>query len=377
MKKLLLSAAALLTMGSAIGQQRSASLTEAPVQISEQALAQINGEGPEAVGDTILRSNLNLATGQDTLTLYYVDAAPYDSGFATGFNAYGDRGFAERYDISGNDSTIRVIGVAAFYDGRAQAASNKTIKVKAYRQGPKVLRAGSTRTYYNGKPGQGIDSITVNIAALRSTATGANGLIDTFAIHRFTNPTNTVNDSFFVGVELGTYSYSSLGGDTLNILTTKQGERRATSPLAYMQGQDTIRNVQNAVMFSNGTWADEFFENIGLAHHFVILALIRVQSITGLVDKGIANDDLTFFGSFPNPARTTSTVRFALQNTADVRVDMMDMTGRTVRTVNNPRMSAGQHDVAVSTEGLAAGEYIMSVRTSMGGAVGVQVTVAQ
>ena len=374
MKKLLLFSAALLTAGVAFSQQRSVNPTS-PLLSGVEA---VSVDGPEAVGDTIIRRNTDFSAGQDTATYYNYDVTlPLDTGFVTGYNRWNDRQFAERYDMSGADSTVRLIGVRAYLFGRATATSTKTVKFKGWRQGNRTLVTGTTRTYFNGKPTTGIDSLTVNLVNMRQTAAAANGRVDTFYTALFTNPTNTINDSFFVGVDFGNVNYASLGGDTLNLVTTRQGERRTFSPVQYMQGTDSILNVQNAVYDSANRWLDQYWQNSGLRHHFVAYAIIRVQSITGLIENGLTNDDLTFYGSFPNPARTTSTVRFALKNTADVHVDMTDMTGRVVRSINRPRTATGQHDVEVPVSGLAAGQYIMSVRTSEGGAIGVQVIVAQ
>lgn len=371
MKKLLLSAAVLFTAGSAIAQQRTPNLTETPVLNMQD----LTPAGPEAVGDTIVKSNI---AGADNLTFYGYDSAlPRDTGYVTGYNRWLDRQFAERYDISGGDSTVRLIGVRAYIYGRAAVGTTKTVKFKGWAQGAKAMVTGTTRTYFNGKPAAGIDSLTVDLAALRQTATAANGRVDTVYTARFTNPTNTIADSFFVGVDFGAYNYTALGGDTLNLITTTQGERRTTSPTYFMQGQDSILNVQNAVFDSSNRWLDQNYQNSGLRHHFVALAIIRIQSVTGIIDNGVTNDDLTFYGAFPNPARTASTVRFSLKTTADVRVDLTDIMGRVVRSINNPRTTAGQHDVEIPVSGLPAGEYIASIHTSEGGAIGVQVTVTQ
>jgi hypothetical protein len=55
----------------------------------------------------------------------------------------------------------------------------------------------------------------------------------------------------------------------------------------------------------------------------------------------------------------------------------MDMTGRILSTVERSRLSAGDHNVEVSTANLASGNYVYLIRTSDGDGLGVQFTVSK
>ena len=69
---------------------------------------------------------------------------------------------------------------------------------------------------------------------------------------------------------------------------------------------------------------------------------------------------------FPNPAATTATVAFELAQAADVSVEVFDVLGRRVATVFEGTRGAGPAALAVPTDALGAGTYLVRVRTDGG-----------
>ncbi len=61
---------------------------------------------------------------------------------------------------------------------------------------------------------------------------------------------------------------------------------------------------------------------------------------------------------FPNPAHGKATLRFALNEPADVRVELSDMAGRIVRQDKWSGLSAGGQSLSINTEAIAPGMYI-------------------
>ncbi|PAP76002.1 T9SS type A sorting domain-containing protein [Rubrivirga marina] len=70
--------------------------------------------------------------------------------------------------------------------------------------------------------------------------------------------------------------------------------------------------------------------------------------------------------SFPNPTAGTATIRFALAESADVRLDVFDVLGRRVSTLADGLMSAGDHEVRLDARGLASGTYVYRLSTPVG-----------
>jgi hypothetical protein len=68
------------------------------------------------------------------------------------------------------------------------------------------------------------------------------------------------------------------------------------------------------------------------------------------------------FSMYPNPARDNVTIEFALDHESNVKVDLVDATGRAVRSVNR-LMYNGLQKVNIETKDLAPGIYNVKVKT--------------
>lgn len=78
---------------------------------------------------------------------------------------------------------------------------------------------------------------------------------------------------------------------------------------------------------------------------------------TGIEDFGLSiTGDLTIAG---NPVSSLSTVVFNLCNPGTVEISVYDMSGHVVDNLLSDELAAGQHTVNWSTDGLAAGVYIV------------------
>ncbi|MBS1584146.1 MAG: T9SS type A sorting domain-containing protein [Bacteroidetes bacterium] len=320
-----------------------------------------------AADDTVTMTNINLTT--DTLTWYYADASPFDSGIVSGTDAYGDKGYAERYDWNAADSSLEVLGVVALFGGTYNAASTKTVDFKAWNQGAKT--SVSTHTFYDGFPGTEIaakNGVSIKTLGMGSTPTAS----DTPKLWMFTSPTSFLTDTFYVGYQIN-YNFAQLNGDTIGVYMNKDGER--TAPIYTMQGSDTVVNVKNATMYSDGTWHDNAVDNFGIQSDFFLFAY--VVSHHTLSVQGITKNDLTFFGSYPNPATSSTNVKFALKKDAKVVIDIMDASGRMITSLDKGAITAGEHIVNIETSSFAAGNYIYVLRTNKGDGIASQFTVAR
>ena len=61
--------------------------------------------------------------------------------------------------------------------------------------------------------------------------------------------------------------------------------------------------------------------------------------------------------NYPNPFNPTTSIKYTLPASADVRLGVYDLLGREVSVLVNGRMDAGIHDVRFDGSGLAAGVY--------------------
>jgi len=67
------------------------------------------------------------------------------------------------------------------------------------------------------------------------------------------------------------------------------------------------------------------------------------------------------FSIYPNPSRETLYLRFLQPETGEVSVDILSLTGQKLMTPYRGRVPAGSHEIQLSTNGLTAGVYLLSV----------------
>lgn len=348
-----------LVLGTAANAQRHAYRTH---NINPQTAVKTT-----AVGDTLVLSNINSA---DTLTMYSYP----EGGYVTGPNAFGDRGFAERYDINGSDSSITVIGVMSHFGGKVNPASTRTINFKVWGLTPLVPITSSLA--YQDLPTNSQDTLTVPVTQL-----GIGTTTDTVKSFFFPRPTDTIQGGFYIGYDL-TYSFSSLNGDTIGLYSTVDGNRNtplynivAVPPLSEIGDTtyDTVIVVQNATLWSDNNWHDNYTQNDSIFNNLAIYPIVVIGQPTGI--NSITRKDLTFYGNYPNPANDITNIRFSLAKAADVTITVMDLQGRAVQTIPLQHLAASEHIVPVNVSSLAAGSYVYSVVTSGGDGIAGKLTI--
>ncbi len=81
------------------------------------------------------------------------------------------------------------------------------------------------------------------------------------------------------------------------------------------------------------------------------------------VDSGILTDS---FCVFPNPASDIALIEFTVERQDDYQLEIMDMTGATMRRVNIPAWYTGDYSVAVNAAEMDSGTYIIRLSGSHG-----------
>ncbi len=320
-----------------------------------------------AVGDTLTLRNV---TSADTLTIYSYGT---DSGYTTGPNVYGDMGFAERYTINGADSSVKIIGVMSRFGGKVNPASTRSINFKIWGLSDQVAVTSSLA--YNNFPLSGLDTLTVPVTQL-----GIGATTDTTKSFFFALPTDTIQGAFFVGYDM-TYNFNTLNGDTFALYNTLDGERNGamytivtnidlfTEDTTY----DTVMNVQNATLWSDNNWHDNYTQNDSIANNLAIYPIVIIGHPTGI--NSVTRNNLTFFGNYPNPANEFTNVKFSLAKNADVTLKLMNLQGQLINTIVLKGQSSGEHVINLPTNNLAAGNYVYSIITSSGDAIASQLSV--
>ena len=80
------------------------------------------------------------------------------------------------------------------------------------------------------------------------------------------------------------------------------------------------------------------------------------------VSRNDINIERLQFGLFPNPTSTNVQVHFNLKHAGQVNINILDLTGRFVRTITNGVLAPGNHDVLADLSGLQPGLYLVQIR---------------
>ena len=99
-------------------------------------------------------------------------------------------------------------------------------------------------------------------------------------------------------------------------------------------------------------------------------ALDWIARVATDADSGPSAPPLALSPPIPNPTTVEATVSLSVPNAGEVRVALYDLLGREVRVVSDGPRPAGQYRLAVRTDGLASGVYLL--RAQSGGGVAVQ-----
>ncbi|MFA6923191.1 MAG: T9SS type A sorting domain-containing protein [Bacteroidales bacterium] len=67
---------------------------------------------------------------------------------------------------------------------------------------------------------------------------------------------------------------------------------------------------------------------------------------------------------YPNPASSSATITYTLQNTSDVNINVYDLQGRVVKSIVLTRQTKGKHNTEINCSSLSSGTYVLEYRTT-------------
>jgi hypothetical protein len=91
---------------------------------------------------------------------------------------------------------------------------------------------------------------------------------------------------------------------------------------------------------------------------------VTVSSIINKVDENRLS--VTAFTASPNPFGTSLLINYNLLKSGEVTLTLFDQLGKEVKVVQNSVLMAGNQSVILKSEGIAAGTYILKLKTNTG-----------
>jgi len=80
---------------------------------------------------------------------------------------------------------------------------------------------------------------------------------------------------------------------------------------------------------------------------------------------------------FPNPIEQVAKINFSLEQSANINIAILSMTGQLMQQYNFGRYGAGSQTVEIEKGNLAAGTYIMALEINKTSVVSKQIVVAE
>ncbi len=311
------------------------------------------------------------------------------NGSIAGINNNSWSGFAQLYTNFIQDSGWKITGCLSVWYG--------TISSSSFSVNFSVWNVDSSNAVAH--PVSGLDSITgfpkgtpvttqnVAFSTISSTINTTPGSTPTY------NPTVTytpfgtpavVNRPFFLGYTFSSgYNWGTKGSQILSLGTTPLSTGGAITYYNNIHnnyykfkttgtGAHTMYLAYNA-FFDGTVWKDYNWDDGDL----VLLSIVPIVTANADEVKGITQNNLTFFGSYPNPATNNTNVKFSLATGTDVTLQIMDMSGRTINTISQNKLSTGEHIIPVQTANMQPGEYLYMIKTATGDAFASKLTVVK
>ncbi len=199
------------------------------------------------------------------------------------------------------------------------ASSSVTVSIA----GPETVLVGQTASY----------TITV------TGSTGSNGGVDIAAFSGTLAPASS--------------TLKLLNGDVVH-------KQRVSSPFTYAvtytapatAGTDTIYATGKDNVFSGWNWSPK--------------KKLTILNLTGVGEPGASVPSANrLLQNYPNPFNPATIIRYALRSAEHVTLRVFDVSGRTVATLVNGPVEAGEHALTFDGTGLASGLYLY--RLEVGG----------
>jgi len=302
------------------------------VQLS---LAQYNGvwKYPPSIEGSVLFNNGAGGVCGDSVTdaTNAIMVNSPNTGYAAGNNSLGDLEKLQKFDVD----SIGEITALIIYMPKVVAAQEEVVYGVISDVDPATGGPGTLR-YLT----QDVNSLNENM--LSYIYDKVENQFDPLITLSF-DASPAVDDSFFAGLIL-----PSLAGDTIVVSSTHNG--CYSGDLAWERRTDS----------SFHKMSDPSGKNVNI--DFCIFPIFKYQA-TWLNRNSIMENGTALKGAFPNPAKNATNIIYAINNPANVQIEIFDALGRKVSSNNLGYKAAGAYSETINTSELSSGIYFYSLVT--------------
>ena len=181
-------------------------------------------------------------------------------------------------------------------------------------------------------------------------------------IHMFTNP-YPAPSTFFVGYYVGDYYHGVYeSGTSFGLCHTEEGARANHNDLnsTWRTAIAGHHHAPSSPPFKD-MYVDVFPNPVDL--YLAIHPIIEIESAAGIED-GITAGGFTVGKPYPNPAKEHIFLDYEIGLRGEVQVDIIDLSGRLISSVNSGKKEPGEYQFKISLEGLVSGTYLISAKVA-------------
>ena len=282
----------------------------------------INFSNAKTPTDTLMPTSFS--TGSPTLY------STVEGGYVVGTNGYGDLAKAQLFYV---DEPYSIEGCLVWVGVKDIVGTANTTKFVVYSaNGTGTATTGTVNT----APGTELASVTVSMSDL-DTSLSLSGA------HVFTLTTPVaVTDMYYVGMD-----FTDTYDDTLGIVSTTNGDALGTE-LAWEKWNDgTWYSMLQA-------WPLDF--DLGFFPIVNMSQSIQTSPINGVICN-----------MYPNPAYGVTIIEYQLtQSSSNVEINILDVTGKLVKSFNEGAKDPGKYDVTFNASELQPGNYFYTINAGNG-----------
>ena len=251
-------------------------------------------------------------------------------GYVVGTNAYGDLANAQLFYV---DYPYKIEGCIVWVGAKEIVGTPNTTKFVVYAaNGTGTAESGTVKK----APGTELASVTVSMSDLDTSLFLAGA-------HVFTLTTPVpVTEMYYVGMD-----FTNTYDDTLGIVSTTDGDALGTE-LAWEKWDD-------------GTWYSMLYAwpldfDLGFFPIVDMTQSIQTSPINGVICN-----------IYPNPAYGVTSIEYQLtQSSSNVEINILDVTGKLVKSFNEGAKDPGKYNVTFNASELQPGNYFYTINAGNG-----------
>ncbi|MFZ4797782.1 MAG: PKD domain-containing protein [Bacteroidia bacterium] len=162
-----------------------------------------------------------------------------------------------------------------------------------------------------------------------------------------------------------TYVQGTTAGSRDFTFTNTTDEKGVATTYAWDFGVTTSTADTSSAKNPVFTYAANGTYTVRLIASNAFLADTISKTITVLAtDVKDVNKAMNQIAVYPNPANENVTVLFDLLNANNVQIDLLDITGKTIRATDSMRFSSGMNEISLNTADITQGIYFVKVSTT-------------